>query len=558
MKAEKIFEKIIGQYKIIRNITIKKIANTDREFDNYDITNMAIDTICFCNGERTVTKNSCYCSKCYRGDEIHQNLFGDEKFLMGDKGPYNRHNFKYPFNKNHKENIILISSTEKSIILENVSLSVEIERDQPKERVSIKERAIITPGESSKAYRILKKEDREIPFSNIFSWLGINTKTLFNKNKPKVFFENANNLIDFLNKNKDLINKIAFWDVFGETNINCCKEVFFLFYLYIYGSYPMVELLAKMGFTKLLEDIFLTIVSSCNREEIKNKIMCLKELFNETTKGSAVLKVPFFAAKYLKDLNADFKVFKFFSDLYELEPFSKEAFSFMLEKSLISNMGFSMSNNGYWHPRDVGEDFLNILKHDGLSTRKILTNYYSSDIYKENLARGCASSDVFKTYVSLLSDLLRMYELLGIKEYLPLPTKIKEVHDKISERFIEYKNEKFEEILSIVASKYKKFIPQNDQFEIIIPPSSREFIDEGSQQHNCVASYTHNVANGDCLVFFIRRKSKPEQSFITAEYRKGKLAQIFLKNNIRLSPCEEHKEAYEFAEKFVKNINKGE
>ena len=544
MEIEKMFNKVFKQYKILKNLVVGEKApnsyyNTIEEID--------LDTVCFCNNERTVTEHSLYCSKCGVGTSLRYNLFGDEQFFIKD---HDKKSDLYPSDNTSKA-CIFVSANEDSLVFERVVMSLKVKGSDVKENVVIKNRAIITPGKPSRAYKIVRKKEEEIPFSDVFDWFGINTKTLKNKYKPDLFFDNADNLIDFLRKNETIIQKTAFWEVFANTDAVFGKDIFFLFYMYIYGSYPVVELLAKMGFYKLLSDIFSKMLLCWNKDKIRETIAKLKDLFNETTKGSAALKMPFFVANYLKGLNASLDAFEFFSDLYELEPFSKECFDFLIQKNFVSNMGFSFTRS-CWECNSAKENFLNILKYKGLSIKKIVSHYYLSDFCKSKKIPSIIEPNLFKDYLSHLADLLKMCEFLEI-DYLPLPTNIKEVHDKTAERFNEYKEKKYEDLLNTIAEKNKIFIPDNEDYQIIIPSSSKDFINEGIQQHNCVASYANRVANGECLIFFIREKSKPNKSFVTAEYRNGRIAQILLKNNNPLSI--KHKDILTFAEKFAKNIS---
>lgn len=59
----------------------------------------------------------------------------------------------------------------------------------------------------------------------------------------------------------------------------------------------------------------------------------------------------------------------------------------------------------------------------------------------------------------------------------------------------------------------------NDDFLIIVPKKMEEFTDEGRQQNNCVGSYYHNaMAENTQIIYFIRRKSNPNKSYITNRY----------------------------------------
>lgn len=59
----------------------------------------------------------------------------------------------------------------------------------------------------------------------------------------------------------------------------------------------------------------------------------------------------------------------------------------------------------------------------------------------------------------------------------------------------------------------------NDTFVIVVPKTLQDFTDEGNMQHNCVGHfYHHSIADGKNLVYFIRKKSTPNHSYITNRY----------------------------------------
>ena len=59
----------------------------------------------------------------------------------------------------------------------------------------------------------------------------------------------------------------------------------------------------------------------------------------------------------------------------------------------------------------------------------------------------------------------------------------------------------------------------NDNFIVVVPKTLQDFTDEGNMQHNCVGHYYHNsIAQGKNLVYFIRKKSTPNHSYITNRY----------------------------------------
>lgn len=59
----------------------------------------------------------------------------------------------------------------------------------------------------------------------------------------------------------------------------------------------------------------------------------------------------------------------------------------------------------------------------------------------------------------------------------------------------------------------------NDTYTIIVPKTMEEFTDEGRQQNNCVGRYYHDdMAGNTQIIYFIRRKSNPNKSYITNRY----------------------------------------
>ena len=64
-----------------------------------------------------------------------------------------------------------------------------------------------------------------------------------------------------------------------------------------------------------------------------------------------------------------------------------------------------------------------------------------------------------------------------------------------------------------------------DDFIFIAPRTRRDFNEEAAQQSNCVASYVRRFSEGTCMIFFMRRKSELEKSYITIEVTNNKVVQ---------------------------------
>lgn len=74
----------------------------------------------------------------------------------------------------------------------------------------------------------------------------------------------------------------------------------------------------------------------------------------------------------------------------------------------------------------------------------------------------------------------------------------------------------------------------NDEFTIVIPKTMQDFTDEGKMQNNCVGSYYHDsIADHQNLIYFIRKTSNPNKSYITCRYNLyyGKTTEFRAVNN---------------------------
>ena len=108
-----------------------------------------------------------------------------------------------------------------------------------------------------------------------------------------------------------------------------------------------------------------------------------------------------------------------------------------------------------------------------------------------------------------------------------------------------------------IADTAKKYIPKTNEYKdseyiIILPESVSDIIQEGQHMHNCVGSYVNRIINKKSLVFFIRKKENPTESFITAEYAYDRLNQLYYKNNRSVSD----NEIISIAKNFVENLKK--
>ena len=135
---------------------------------------------------------------------------------------------------------------------------------------------------------------------------------------------------------------------------------------------------------------------------------------------------------------------------------------------------------------------------------------------------------------------------------------IKKAHDNVQVAFVAKKDEMSDKAIAKIAEMGEKHIPdtqkyRDGQYIIMLPHNVSDVVQEGQMQHNCVGSYIDRIVKRRSLVFFIRKKDDPNQSFVTAEYVRGRITQIYYKNNQRVNDDEILEVASEFCNKLSKD-----
>ena len=423
MDKNKILKATIGQYKIAT--AFEEL----REPDCQKVTEIDIDTVCFCRGEKTVTKHSIYCSECGFGTYTNENLIkgtitSESKNVSGDVEVITSEVFPQP---KISKNAIVISVENNTVIIKKVEITVENSATNAiQESIVVKNRLTITPGKKAKAYANIKGKEKEVDIKNTFEWLKINSYTIYGKAKPYLFFEDANNLLDFLQKNQIIEEKTGFWELFSNLNRAIDKDTFFLLYMYLYSLCPEIQFIVKNKFYNLMSSLVSELQFTNDKNNMKEIIFNMKSLFNDTVSSSYPLRIPSYVSEYLNNFNFGIRTYNFFTDLYELEPFSEETFKYMIKYNFFSNLELFAGGNSL---------FLEILKYDGITIKEIISHYYKTDMYDKR-KKGFVNNDPlkFRTYLFCLLDFLETSKLLN-KKYLPLPQDIKKTCFSLKKEF---------------------------------------------------------------------------------------------------------------------------
>ena len=162
-----------------------------------------------------------------------------------------------------------------------------------------------------------------------------------------------------------------------------------------------------------------------------------------------------------------------------------------------------------------------------------LINY----VVNETINQGYTS---IRNFMQELRDYISMCKGLGVKPTL-YSSYLKQTHDITSRNYnIKVENEK-EEVFS---DRYKDFKPyKTEKYIVIAPKETKDLQEEGSRLNHCVASYIKRVIDGQCLIYFLRKQDKEEESLITLEVKDNAIVQVKGSHNRR--PSDEERKALE-------------
>jgi hypothetical protein len=472
---------------------------------------------CYCKLNRGKLFNGERCKYC--GTETVYNILfknSDIKMIknLEEKDVYISYKLSGIKNNNKLDNFYYVCKNPEEdygLLILKLSIVAKVNNDNSIEE-NLKIEKIIYANSNKKSYAVKISRDNETEM-DLFDAFNLNSKTV--ENDVKIIWQDANGMIDFLLKNQDLCKRFGVLECFNNTNLKMPRNAFFMFYMYLYCKYPALELLVKMDSIKLVCDIMEELSTGYNKENIREKSKELDKLINQNvTKGTMALRIPKYISDYLSLKEAEIDEFLNWCDMYEMENFSKEQF----QEIITDDFYHEVCNRWYV------DKILNIMRYG--YTYKKLANY----IDKQS---GNDPSE-YCHYLNLLDDYRNMMNIMEIEaeEY---PGNLKSVHDNAVKAYQANKNKINDQALKQIANKLEKVKEiENDKYLIIIPESVSDFVNEGNRQHNCVSSYVRKVIDKKCIIFFIRKKDEPDESFVTAEFSCNKLYQIMYKNNVRV------------------------
>ena len=121
------------------------------------------------------------------------------------------------------------------------------------------------------------------------------------------------------------------------------------------------------------------------------------------------------------------------------------------------------------------------------------------------------------------------YNLKNKKTLLP-DDLIKE-HNKVFNQYELVTNPTIEENIIKVSKVLEINKYEDDNYVIYPAPSLDSMIEESYNQNNCLKAYCDKYSKGETNIYFMRKKSNIDKSFVTIEVNNNKVVQARIKNN---------------------------
>jgi len=185
----------------------------------------------------------------------------------------------------------------------------------------------------------------------------------------------------------------------------------------------------------------------------------------------------------------------------------------------------------------------NYLARNEIDTLKEIGKYIPLKKLK-NYPKGLNNLYIYRDYLKMANDLALNYK--SRKDLFP--RNLISRHDKLQTKIKVNEEKKTQFGAYIRFLELSKYTYSDEKYIIFAAPSIDSMKDEGMQQGNCVGyMYLHPYINGETEIFFIRQLNNVNKSFITLEFRDGRVVQKELPHYSRNFSEEQN----EFIEKWV-------
>ena len=297
-------------------------------------------------------------------------------------------------------------------------------------------------------------------------------------------------------------------------------------YLLEYLEYPQLEYFVKMGLYRLAGDLIYSGQKLLPDSESKD----MRKTLNISKTKIAVMK------KYnlgLKGLTAMRWLEKETINLNEQETYN---FTLLYDPKITTLIEYSE----YAPIKKIMNYLLKQISSPYENERFTLDSNLGLLTEKQIREFGNCASD-WMDYMEWSKELGREMQ----SKYVLFPKSLKLAHDKTMKEYQIHENKvghtvehakmlrdrrKVNQILNDERHLLEDKIKKGNYF-LKVPNDWKEIRKEGDLLGHCVGSYISNIAEGECQIYFLRKKKEPEKPFYTMEWANGKVWQCRGKGN---------------------------
>lgn len=279
-----------------------------------------------------------------------------------------------------------------------------------------------------------------------------------------------------------------------------------LTFLSAYLNHPRMEHLTKVGFWNIVSDL-----------AYRSGSDCLDETQDRTHR---ILKVSVGDVGFLRELEVDIPTLKIFQQYTGVKD-RQRLLLWQLE-------------------HEVSRDVLPILEY--MTVHKFIRymeNQYESLRLRKS-PHGSLRYKEMQDMVSEYRDYLDICHKLGYdmkNNFALYPKDLQKAHDKAAKRMKHKHDAKIKRDFVAVYRKISgQFDFEKNGMKIVYPDTPDDIASEGNSLHHCVGGYTERVANGECVILFLRKCSDEEKPFYTVEVRNQKAVQVRGAGNSGMTP----------------------
>ena len=111
------------------------------------------------------------------------------------------------------------------------------------------------------------------------------------------------------------------------------------------------------------------------------------------------------------------------------------------------------------------------------------------------------------------------------------PKDFEKSHDELYLQFQEINNPEIDEGIKRISNILMINRFENENYCIFPATSTKEMIEEGLNQHNCLRMYINEYSTNKCHIYFLRKKDSINKSYVTIEVRENRIIQARAKFN---------------------------